>query len=366
MSDIIYPTLDLFLYDLRNALGEGQDEIQVNRDSFKKKLPEDVHNVLFQKDTFFEDDYIELLPKEKPFKTSSKPYPLEGYYYPVRLNDMYGLLLDCSEKNKTKAQPAESFKELKAEIERRLNHQPPTIGQTWMISGWLPQSREKSPEDIAKDCYKALMPNSKWEQDIEGQGQFLGATIFELSHYRLVIPEDAASPTTIQSVQENQHVIIVLYPDEATAKKSSRFYHHWLRLFSYRHKILWAYAQSRFLKRIMKNRSTDLEEHRQLISQNQTQYQEEKLRDILVRVQDNIKLYTIELYQLEFQGGIIEINLNNYEKRIETIKKRLKGLDEKAESNLSLFDEFTKSVKDKYLLQIAKDSESLKRILKLQ
>jgi hypothetical protein len=116
----------------------------------------------------------------------------------------------------------------------------------------------------------------------------------------------------------------------------------------------------------MKNRSTDLEEHRQLISQNQTQYQEEKLRDILSRVQDNIKFYTIELYQLEFQGGIIEINLINYEKRIETIKKRLKGLDEKAESNLSLFDEFTKSVKDKYLLQIAKDSESLKRILKLQ
>src|ERR671933_533505 len=113
MNDIIYPTLDLFLYDLRNALGESQDELQANRDSFKKKLPEEVYNVLFQKDTVFEDDYIELLPKIKSFKTSSKPYSLEGYYYPVRLNDMYGLLLDCSEKKKTKANPAESFKELK-------------------------------------------------------------------------------------------------------------------------------------------------------------------------------------------------------------------------------------------------------------
>jgi hypothetical protein len=372
MSDIIYPTLDLFLYDLRNALGEGQDELQTNRDSFKKKLPEDLHDVLFQKDTVFEDDYIELLPKIKKFKSprhSRESGSLQGYYYPVRLNDMYGLLLDCSVENKIEAKSApaaESFQELKAEIEQRLNGQPATMGQTWMISGWLPQSEAKPPEDIAKACYKALMPNSKWERDIEGQGQFLGATIFELSRYRLVIPEGAASPTTIQSVQENQHVIIILYPDEAAAKKSAHFYHHWLRLFSYRHKILWAYAQSRFLKRTMKNRSTDLEEHRQLISQNQTQYQEKKLRDILIRVQDNIKFYTIELYQLEFQGGIIEINLNNYEKRIETIKKRLKGLDEKAESNLILFDEFTKSVKDKYLLQIAKDSESLKRILKLQ
>jgi hypothetical protein len=369
MSDIIYPTLDLFLYDLRNALGEGQDELQTNRDSFKKKLPEDIHNVLFQKDNIFEDDYIELLPNLKGFKTnrdSRESDPLQGYYYPVRLNDIYGLLLDCSVENKTKAQSAESFQELKTEIEQRLNGQPATMGQTWMISGWLPQSGAKPPEDIAKACYKALMPNSNWERDIEGQGQFLGATIFELSRYRLVIPEGTASPTTIQSIQENQHVIIILYPDGATAKKSELFYHHWLRLFSYRHKILWAYAQSRFLKRKMKNRSTDIEEHKQSISQNQTNYQEEKLRNILIRVQDSIKYYTIELYQIEFQSGIIEINLSNYEKRLETIKERLKKIEEKAEDNLSLFDKFAKSVKDKYLLQIAKDSENLKRVLKLQ
>src|SRR5919202_1478326 len=106
MSDIIYPTLDLFLYDLRNALGEGQDELQTNRDSFKKKLPEDLHDVLFQKDTVFEDDYIELLPKIKKFKSprhSRESGSLQGYYYPVRLNDMYGLLLDCSVENKIEA-----------------------------------------------------------------------------------------------------------------------------------------------------------------------------------------------------------------------------------------------------------------------
>ncbi|NER31443.1 MAG: hypothetical protein F6J89_28465, partial [Symploca sp. SIO1C4] len=365
MNDIIYPTLDLFTYDLRNALGEGQEELQRNRDFFKKKLSQDLHEFLFQRDTVFEDDYIELLPKIKKFETSSETYPLEGYYYPVRLNDMYGLLLDCSVNNQTEAQPAASFKKLKAEIEQRLNHQPATIGQTWIISGWLPQSEANSPENIAKDCYKALMPGSSWERNLEGQGQFLGAKIFELSHYRLVIPE-AESTTTIQTIQENQHVIIILYPDKATAEKSARFYHHWLRLFSYRHKVLWAYAQSRLLKRTIKNRYYEIEEDKQSISQNKTNYQQEKLSDLLRGVQDSIKAYTIELYQLEFQGGIIEINLSNYQKRLERIQERLPVVEEKTEDNLSFLDKFTKLVKDKYLLQIAKDSENLKRILKLQ
>lgn len=75
---------------------------------------------------------------------------------------------------------------------------------------------------------------------------------------------------------------------------------------------------------------------------------------------------TAELYQLEFQSGIIEINLSNYQKSLETIQERLPAISGKAENNLSFLDKFTKLVKDKYLLQIAKDSDNLKRILKLQ
>jgi hypothetical protein len=116
------------------------------------------------------------------------------------------------------------------------------------------------------------------------------------------MPERGASLTNIQNIQDSQHVIIILYPDEKTFNKSALFYQHWLRLFSYRHKILWAYGQTRLLKQTIKSRSTNLEEDRQLIIQNQTNYQEDKLRNILIKVQDIINNYTIELYQLEFQG----------------------------------------------------------------
>jgi hypothetical protein len=276
----------------------------------------------------------------------------------VRLGDTYGLLLDCSVNNQTEPQPAECFKELKTEIERRLNNHPPTIGQTWMISGWLPQS-EAQPEDIAKACYKALMPESKWEQDIEGQGKFLGATIFELSRYRLVMTEGPASLRTIQNIQENQHVIIILYPDKATAEKSARFYSDWMRLFSYRNKILWAYAQSRLLKQTIKSYFTAIEEDRESINRSQPKEREfEKCRTTLIRVQNALNNYTIDLNRLEFQNRTIDINLSNY-------KKRLERIEEKAGNKLEFFEKFTKLVTDKYQLQITKDSENLERGMKL-
>jgi hypothetical protein len=261
--------------------------------------------------------------------------------------------------NEIEAQPAKCFKDLKIEVEQRINNQSATIGQTWMISGWLPQSDGKSPEDIAKDCYKALMPDSNWKQDLEGQGTFLGATIFELSRYRLVIKESPETPTTIQSIQENQHVIIIIFPDKASADKLAEFYDDWMRLFEYRHKILWAYAQSRLLKQTIKNYFTAIEEDRESLNLNQPKEKEfEKCRKTLMRVQDALNNYTIDLNRLEFQNRTIDINLRNY-------KKRLERIEEKAGNKLEFFEKFTKLVTDKYQLQITKDSENLERAMKL-
>jgi len=358
MNDIIYPTLDLFLYDLRNGLGESQDEINQNQAYYQKKFPESIHQNLFQKDTYFEDEYV-LLTEPHIFETISKPYSFQGYYYPVRLSDVYGLLLDCSVNNEIEAQPAACFKDLKIEVEQRINNQSATIGQTWMISGWLPQSDAKNPENIAKDCYQALMPDSDWKQDIEGQGMFLGATIFELSRYRLRIKESPETPTNIQSIQENQHVIIILFSDKASADELAKFYDDWMQLFEYRHKILWAYGQSRLLKQTIKNYFTAIEEDRQSINLKQPKEREfEKCRTTLIQVQNALNNYTIDLNRLEFQNRTIDINLSNY-------KKRLERIEEKAGNKLEFFEKFTKVVTDKYQLQITKDAENLERSMKL-
>ena len=356
MSDIIYPTLDLFIYDLRNGLGESENEINQNRENFQKKLPQSVQQLLTQFDRDFEVEYVELLakPKMKKFEGSDTQYPFEGYYYPVRIGDTYGLLLDCSVNNKTQAQPTKCFAALKDEISQRLNGEVTTIGQTWMISGQLPKNSEKRPEDIAKACYQALMPGSNWEQNLEGQGQILGASIFELSRYHLTIEEGVAYPTNIQSIQENQHIIIVLYPDEATAEKAARFYHNWMRLFCYRHKILWAYGQSRLIKQYIKNYLVTIRQAIELIQKDNSHLDLKQLRQSLSQVQNTLTPYSINLSYLNFQGRTIEINLSNYKKRLERIGKQAEG-----ESELNFLEGFSKLVTDKYLLQITKDYEHM-------
>ena len=185
MSDIIYPTVNLFLYDLRDALGENKDQITKNREMFQRKLPESLHSSLFQFDTDFESEYVELLPRTPPrkepiyrFKDSSQSIPLEGYYYPVRLNDTYGLLLDCSIKNQTHPYPVRCIANLKSKIEQKVNGQVASLGQTWIISGEFPTNSDAKgqPETIAQECYQALIPNAKWSENFLGKGYLLTGT----------------------------------------------------------------------------------------------------------------------------------------------------------------------------------------------
>ncbi len=91
MADLIYPNLFLFLYDLRESLGESPEDLEKNRQIFASKLPENLHNVLFKLDGVIETEYLELLTQRIEYFRDD--IPDEGYYYPVRLNDTYGLLI---------------------------------------------------------------------------------------------------------------------------------------------------------------------------------------------------------------------------------------------------------------------------------
>jgi hypothetical protein len=74
MSDIIYPTLDLFLYDLRDGLGENAGEIADNQAAFAQKLPERIRSLIVQRDATVEAEYVELLGHTK--KLLKKPLSL--------------------------------------------------------------------------------------------------------------------------------------------------------------------------------------------------------------------------------------------------------------------------------------------------
>ena len=353
MSDLIYPTVDLFLYALKSSLNITDAETQKNQAAFLAQLPSDTQ---FH-DSDIETEYLEIThPTQINFIFQNKT--LEGYYYAVRLNDTYGLQLDCSINNQTESQPANYFTILKTEIEQKLNKELATIGQTWLLSGWLPENSSQNPEDIAKDCYYVLFKDTYWQPE---RGTFLDGKVFEI--WRSENANYSLEKATNALNSHEHHVIIVIYTNRESAKQAAEFYKDWMGLFCYRSKISWAYWQSRLIKQSLLNHYKQIEANRKIT--NQSNYRQEKQnittsRKILNNIDNILQQYTIDLLNLSFQKQIIEINLSNYQLRLALIK-------EKAGQNnqLDFLEKFSALANKKYLPQINKDVENMQLGLQL-
>ncbi|NEO99825.1 MAG: hypothetical protein F6K58_14330 [Symploca sp. SIO2E9] len=344
MSDLIFPTLDLFLYDLRDALNSTEADKQQNQANFLAKLPANIQ----LSDHDLETEYLELLPKQKYHDFTTADKTLDGYYYPVRLNDTYGLQIDCSVNNQTEPQATECFAFLKAEIEARLKGNTATIGQTWMLSGWLPEKSTTSYEEIAQYCYQDFQKAANWSQDLQGEGSLFGGKIFELWRYQ---------PLT----QENRHIIIIIFPNRESMYKAADLYTDWIGLFSYRNKILWAYSQSRLIKDSLVDYYKQIEANQRTISNPKSSHpSNQTVGSKLDEIQKSLGNYTLDLPKLNFQKQIIEINLFNYQTRLEIISQKV-GKD----NHLEFLEKFSQRVEQKYLLQLTKDYENMELGLRL-
>jgi hypothetical protein len=340
MSKLFYPTIDLFIYDLKSPLNSTPSKIEENRQLFLDRLPPGTPI----SDDDREDEYRELSVPLRPALNPQAP-ELEIALYPVRLNDIYGLRVDCSVANLTDPQPVESLQAIRSEIEPLSHPHELTIGQTWLISGWTSE-QDRDTEGLARECYQILFKENNWTQDLYGKGKFLAGDMWELWQS--------------QSFRHH-HVIVLLFPERSAAEKAANFYADWMGLFCYRHKIAWAYRQSRSIKEALIGHYKKVEENAKSI---------QNIRGINANLSDshqilnNIKnildKYTVDLLNLSFQRQIIDINLVNYRTRLELI-------EQKAEENsdLTFLERFGDLAEKKYLPQIAKDAENMQLGLQL-
>lgn len=318
-----------------------------SQQNFREKLSPSIQDKLVFPDE--EKEYVYLFPKSKDFIekfVEKKDFgSFEGYYYPVCIGDTYGLQIDCSLDNQTQAQSPEVLRKIKTIIEEKLQGKIGTIGQSWLISGWLSEREINQKEDIAKACYQALMPDSKWQQDKDGEGYVLGAKFFILS-------------------RDERYVVIILYPNEKTLKLSADFVNDWMRLFYYYHKIIWAYRNSRELRHSLKAYFAQVQVESKKLQKNlAARKQFKKFPASLTITQDRLKQYTAELAMLELQKVTIEINLISYQERSKRIQKE-SAVKTQNKTDLECLNNFSNLVNKKYLLQIQKDKEYLERGLK--
>ncbi|NEO99602.1 MAG: hypothetical protein F6K58_13170 [Symploca sp. SIO2E9] len=359
-NQLIYPTVDLFLYDLGNGLGQSSKKIAQNRQRFWQRIYQD--NLSEQKLTQLQAEegtfssYIELLGTQRVeyFK-----HPLDGYYYPVKLGDTYALQIDCAGKENDQdweqLSTVEQLEQLKEIVLNHTHNLPGEMGQTWLIWGKL-ANPSQYPETIAKEYYQALtiVPKPKWQRDCKGKGTFQGATIFELEQ-----PDK-----TPDGFNRNYHIIICLFPynqtEEQIEKTIGKLYRHFIRLFHYRNKILWVYEQSRQLKDTLKKTYSTIQKIVNFLPQHlaSSYINLNQLQQNLADTLSASYQYETRLVSLHTQISTIETNVKNYQSRIQVMAKA------DANSDLTFLERFGEFAQDKYLNQINTDYQTLNASLK--
>jgi hypothetical protein len=342
MTKLIYPTLNLFLYDLREGFGQTLQQIEQNRQQFIQKLPEtlDQRRFIQRDDNSFEPEYLELLDKRIEPLSLPENHTDEDYYYPVRLSDTYALLLDASLKETQSDEDLTWLKDLHVLLKTQIKNQTGTLGQTWLFSAQLPDLSFEQYEALAKRCYEQLIPDALNTQSDPEHSDFLGGHLFEFSRYSNV-------------PRENEHLLIIFYPDKSAAEKGTLFYPDWLSLWMYHHKMRWAYQQSRWLKKRLKEKAIDIQNCHQAVTQHSRLPLDLKsLQKTLHSAWELLPRYTTDLSGLDDQTRTIEINLENYDKRLNTLRKKTQ------EEALKL-EQFSELVRYKYLRQVQKDHANL-------
>ncbi|WP_088242992.1 hypothetical protein [Calothrix rhizosoleniae] len=378
MNKLIFPTLDLFVYQLRNGLGDNDEQIATNHTQFWQNLPDKIHVGLERELEADNPQYTKLLELlEESIKKQSNisdnhynfkydidkcnPYNLQGYYYPVRLDDTYGLLFDCSVDDLVNPQPISCFSNLaKQGTEEKGN-----IGKSWMISGVIPPDNQANLETLAKVAYKSL--NNRECQNLE-IGKFLGAKLFEAWK----------PPQKLQQIEtENIHVLVILYPDLMVMKEAASFYGYWLRLLCSRNKIIWEYAYSQQITRELQSEFKSILDKVKTVKninypnpkKKLSPKQLKTLQEILTTSIGSLSEYVKKLSYLEILILAIKTNLNNYQKYLEDIEKKAKEKqlqDSKiGDTDLSCLKDFSEIVQQKYQAQVTQDYASLNASLRI-
>jgi len=361
---LIYPTVDLFLYDLKSGLGQDDNRLDSNRQEFWQKIYRDLSPQQLDKLAKSEkdgSDYVELLVgyQQKSFQPlpSTKNFSPDGYYYPVQLGDTYGLLVDCTAnyipEYQSKPQPIDCLHKAQQEILTNLHGQKAKLGQTWLIWGQLADANQDIDKTV-QECFNQieLPEKGNWSQDLKGQ--FFGGTIYELWQ----------QSSNAENASDSYHILICLFPYqlkiELIRENIAKLYPELMRLLRYRHKILWAYSQSQEIKANFKKSAALVQTTVSNLNQpinyskiNNFQININYLQKTLSDTPEILLKYTNSLSYLDDQRRAIKVNIGNYNKRLQKIK----NLD--AGSNWDFLQEFNEFAQEKYLEQIESDQANI-------
>lgn len=363
MSQIIYPSLDLFVYQLAEGLGADKNKITADKQAFLANFanpagvsPEKLKEV---EETLAQEKPAPLKDVDFPEIVTEDNYRVSGYYTPVRLSDTYGLLFATSveDNDPLKEQPVSSFKALKSLAKTKQGN----LGTTCILYGYLPKGEDSAT--LAKDILTQFLDGEPvklewqgltwdWDKKQPEPAKLLGADVF------FFLPETRNSQnlavggifTILYPQADENHTILNTYAD---------LHRPWIELFWFQNKILWAYEQAKQIKELLKQDFIKVSETFRQIKNPELGLQE--LQEILEKKSQTVAGYAINLNYLEIQLRTIKINLRNFDLCAGYLEKEAKRICPTETTDLkSLLDKFSKIAREQYQKQVRQDIDSLK------
>jgi hypothetical protein len=356
VEQLIYPTINLFQYNLRQSLGDREETILAQSRSFYQKiLPDLTDKDLLEYRSREQPDreFNELLATDKSSLTYQLlPKPLDGFYYPVQLDDTYALHLNYSG-NKPDKQP-QDFRTAVSDLELG-KILPPldsnSFGQTRLLTAFI-DNYQIDKVEIAQACDRQITGKSATDLARSmSRGEWMGGEIFEF----WTPPLSLQGNDLQEIVNRHPHTIVWLFPAAKLAEIDREIipktYEHWIRLCRYRHKIFYVHYQGQSIAQELKQANARIRKIVDRLKSQDTSLQH--LQSLLFDTLSEFRSYSENVQALADQQYTIESNRDNYRSRCEVMTKIDPGGD------LQFLLEFETKYSHKYNRQIIADRSHL-------
>jgi hypothetical protein len=365
---LIYPTINLFQYNLREGLGDS-DAVKLarSRSFYSKFLPdlEEKELETYRQREQSDREFNELLYiDEKSSVYLALSPPLDGYYSPVQLGDAYALHLNFSGKfdgnimDKSPQDLDAAVTNLKEYLKAEKNLPEldgNSFGQTWMLVAFVDNPQANKLE-IARSCDRQITGDLSNESIRSiGRGVWMDGEIFEFWTPPLTVRDGLKT-----ILNKCHHTLVCLFPTDKFDDVNSLLPHNykdWIRLCHFRHKIFYAYFQSQSIKNNLKLSNTEINNICDRLTSKNTSLRH--LQNLLFDNFREFRFYSKNVRDLEDQQYTIESNLNNYRLRNEEMMKN------NPNSNLDFLLGFETKYANKYQRQISADRAHLDSGLKV-
>jgi hypothetical protein len=358
--DLIYPTINLIQYNLRDGLGDSEQKILARSHSFYQKfLPDIKYLEKYRQREQPDREFNQLLYTDlAAFPYQLLPKPLDGFYHPVQLGDTYALQLNYSGQlvnGKPNRQPQDYDTAVSNLDLAKIS--PPQLdansfGQTYLLTAFVEDHQVAELAEIAISCaHQITGENSADLARSISRGKWLGGELFEF----WTPPQSLQGDNFQKIIEYHPHTIVWLFPaaklDEIDSKTIPDTYQDWIKLLHYRHKIFYAYYQSQELKQQLKSANIAMTKitTRLKTEKSSLHHLQHLLFDTLAEFQS----YGENVQSLADQQQTIESNRDNYRSRCEAM------IAKDANHSLQFLLEFETKYGDKYQRQITADRAHL-------